>query len=158
MSEDQAVTGPGIRTRRALLAGAGAVGVSAVLAGCGGDDSTNDADGGGRDTTATEPTTGVDPGGSGGLASTADIPIGGGKIFADQGVVVTQPVAGDFKAFSALCTHKQCPVSRIDGGTIDCTCHGSKFSVADGSVKQGPATEPLAGKTIKVEGDRIFLG
>jgi Rieske Fe-S protein len=91
------------------------------------------------------------------LASTADIPVGGGKIFAEQDVVVTQPAAGTFKAFSATCTHQGCPVAPVDGGTINCNCHGSKFKVADGSVATGPAAKPLAEKTIKVDGTSITL-
>ena len=55
--------------------------------------------------------------------------------------MVTQPTEGDFKAFSALCTHQGCVVSEIKGEDIDCTCHGSKFSIADGSVVDGPANE-----------------
>jgi len=159
MSDDQAVPGSGARTRRAVLAGAGAVGVAAVLAACGSDES--DGDTGREDTTGSgtgsTPSTGTAPDESGALARTSDIPVGGGKIFAEQGVAVTQPTAGEFKGFSSLCTHKECPLSSVDGGTINCTCHGSKFSVVDGSVKMKPATEPLPEKQIKVEGDRIIL-
>jgi Rieske Fe-S protein len=162
MSDEQAVTGSGVQTRRALLAGAGAVGASVVLAACGGDGST----GGG---TTNAPTTGGpaaeptgvasgNPGGATALAKTGDIPVGGGKIFAAQRVVVTQPTAGDFKCFSAICTHQGCPVTSVDGGTINCACHGSKFSVQDGSVKGGPATRPLAAKDVKVDGGSITLG
>jgi Rieske Fe-S protein len=99
------------------------------------------------------------PGGSAAaaLASTADIPVGGGKIFAEKDVVVTQPAAGTFKAFSATCTHQGCPVAAVDGGTINCNCHGSKFKIADGSVAKGPAAKPLAAKTIKVDGTSITL-
>ncbi|MEV4756181.1 Rieske (2Fe-2S) protein [Micromonospora sp. NPDC049559] len=154
MSDDQVVTGLGGQSRRALLAGAGAVGVSVVLSACGTDgsgDGTAAPEGG--DTT----TGGAQPGGGDVLAKTADIPVGGGAIFAAKGVVVTQPTAGDFKGFSAICTHQGCPVASVDGGTINCTCHGSKFSIADGSVKTGPATKPLAAKNVSVEGDNITL-
>jgi len=60
--------------------------------------------------------------------------------------VVTQPVSGTFKAFSATCTHQGCAVSEVANGTINCPCHGSRFAVADGSVTAGPATTPLARK------------
>jgi Rieske Fe-S protein len=89
------------------------------------------------------------------LASTADIPVGGGKVFADKDVVVTQPAAGTFKAFSATCTHQGCKVAAVAGGTINCPCHGSKFKIADGSVANGPANKPLPAKTIKVDGTSI---
>jgi Rieske Fe-S protein len=91
------------------------------------------------------------------LAKTGDIPTGGGTVFADQKVVVTQPTAGEFKAFSAVCTHQGCIVKDVSGGTINCPCHGSKFKIADGSVANGPATQPLSAATIKVSGDSVTL-
>ncbi|GAQ71827.1 cytochrome b6-f complex iron-sulfur subunit [Streptomyces turgidiscabies] len=91
------------------------------------------------------------------LATTADIPVGGGKIFKDEQVVVTQPKDGEFKAFTSICTHQQCPVANVEGGTINCTCHGSKFNIADGSVANPPAARPLAEKKITVTGNSIRL-
>ncbi|MBX7549857.1 Rieske (2Fe-2S) protein [Streptomyces sp. NPDC004232] len=97
--------------------------------------------------------------GSGGrtLGDTGEIPEGGGKIFKEQKVVVTQPAKGDFKAFSAICTHLGCTVSRVADGTIDCPCHGSRFHIADGTVAHGPAKRPLPPKSIKVSGNSIRL-
>lgn len=77
------------------------------------------------------------------LGPASDVPVGGGTIYADQKIVVTQPEQGEFKGFSAVCTHQGCLVASVDGGTINCTCHGSKFSIDDGSVVNGPATSPL---------------
>jgi len=91
------------------------------------------------------------------LAKTSDIPVGGGKVFKDQKVVVTQPVKGEFKAFSAVCTHQGCTVAKVADGTIDCPCHESRFSIADGAVKGGPAPRPLPAKEITVKGDTITL-
>ncbi|MEU0970087.1 Rieske (2Fe-2S) protein [Streptomyces sp. NPDC005917] len=91
------------------------------------------------------------------LAQTSDIPEGGGAIFKEQKIVVTQPKKGEFKAFSAICTHEGCTVTQVTGGTIDCPCHGSKFHIADGSVAHGPATRPLPAEPIKVEGNSITL-
>lgn len=91
------------------------------------------------------------------LAKTSDIPVGGGKVFADDKVVVTQPTKGDFKAFTAVCTHQGCTVKDVAGGTINCTCHGSKFKVADASVANGPARSPLGARQIKVTGNSITL-
>lgn len=91
------------------------------------------------------------------LAKTSDIPEGGGKIFASQGVVVTQPTAGTYKAFSSKCTHQGCAVSSISNGVIVCPCHKSEFSVTDGSVKKGPATQALPAEQITVSGDSITL-
>lgn len=92
-----------------------------------------------------------------GIASTADVPVGGGLILADQDLVITQPSAGSFKGFSATCTHQGCTVATVSGGTINCPCHGSTFSVADGTVAGGPAPEPLASRALTVAGTAITL-
>jgi Rieske Fe-S protein len=88
------------------------------------------------------------------IAKTSDVPVGSGVI--SDKTVLTQPSAGEFKAFSTVCTHKGCDVSEVAGGTINCPCHGSKFNL-DGSVANGPAAEPLKAKNISVEGDSIVL-
>ncbi|MET9843685.1 Rieske (2Fe-2S) protein [Streptomyces ossamyceticus] len=136
-------------TRRAVLA-TGAAGTAALLAGCGGGGDS------GSDTNSTPRGTGTGRGGEA-LARTADIPVGGGKIFKDQKVVVTQPQEGDFKAFSAVCTHRACLVTTVEDGTINCPCHGSKFSVTDGAVAHGPAQRPLPAEQITVSGNSIRL-
>jgi Rieske Fe-S protein len=158
MSEELEAADSGVASRRALLLGAGAVGATAVLAACGTDDGDGDATGTGT-TTATTPAPEGD-GGAGGakLASASDIPVGGGTIYASQGVVVKQPTEGVFKGFNAVCTHQGCPLANVSGGTINCSCHGSKFSIEDGSVKTGPASKPLAEKTVTKEGEDILLG
>jgi Rieske Fe-S protein len=104
-----------------------------------------------------------DSGGAGGsageaLANTSDIPVGGGKVFKDDKIVVTQPKSGEFRAFSAVCTHRGCTVGSVSGGTINCPCHGSKYSITNASVVTGPATKALAEKSVKVEGNKIVLG
>ena len=89
------------------------------------------------------------------LALTSDVPVGGGKILADKKIVITQPRAGSFEAFTAICTHQGCTVSSVSGGTVNCPCHGSKFSIANGSVVTGPAPSALAPVSIKVQGTSI---
>jgi Rieske Fe-S protein len=89
------------------------------------------------------------------LATTTDVPLGGGKVLTDKAIVLTQPTAGTFKAFTAICTHQQCTVGDVSGGTINCPCHGSKFHIADGSVAHGPAASPLASIAVRVEGTSI---
>jgi Rieske Fe-S protein len=136
-------------TRRAALAGAGFAGLAATLAACGGGSSSSSS-----------PSSGSGQAGNSGsavLASTSEIPVGGGKVFSAEKVVVTQPTAGDFKAFSAICTHLGCLVDKVASGTIDCPCHGSKYSVKNGSVVSGPAPKPLPAQAIKVAGGKIKL-
>ncbi|MEU2079633.1 Rieske (2Fe-2S) protein [Streptomyces sp. NPDC013489] len=129
-------------TRRTVVAAAGGAGLAAALTACGGG-GTNDK------VEAAEGET---------LARTADIPVGGGKVLADKGVVITQPKAGEFLAFSSKCTHAGCAVSGVKDGVIVCPCHQSHFDMSDGSVKSGPAGSPLPPTPIQVVGDEISLG
>lgn len=87
----------------------------------------------------------------------ADIPVGGGQVFDSIKTVVTQPTQGEYKAFSAVCTHQGCTVSGVENGVIECACHGSEFDIATGAVKKGPATEPLPEKSVSVSGDGITV-
>ncbi|MDO0916050.1 Rieske (2Fe-2S) protein [Streptomyces sp. DT2A-34] len=130
-------------TRRTILITAGATGAAALVAACGDSD----------DKGSSAPS--LSPGEE--LTTTADVPVGGGTILKDEKVVVTQPKSGEFKAFSAICTHQRCTVGSVSDGTINCPCHGSKFNITDGSVANPPATKPLPEKKITVEGNSIRL-
>jgi Rieske Fe-S protein len=155
-------------TRRGLLAGVGLVGLAGAVSACSSGGSSGSAAGTntGTNTGAAAPPSAASSapsaasGGSsasGALATTSEIPVGSGKIFTAEKVVVTQPTAGDYKAFSAVCTHMGCLVSTISNGTIDCPCHGSQYSITNGSVVAGPAPSPLPAETIKVSGTSIFV-
>jgi Rieske Fe-S protein len=91
------------------------------------------------------------------LGASADVPVGGGMVYTAAKVVVTQPVKGEFKAFSAVCTHVGCICNVVADGTINCPCHGAKFKITDGSVVAGPAPTPLAAKTITVTDGKVLL-
>ncbi|WP_330303047.1 MULTISPECIES: Rieske (2Fe-2S) protein [unclassified Streptomyces] len=132
--------------RRTVVAAVGAAGLAVALTACGSDDKSSSGS-----STAQGAAAGTE------IAKTSDIPEGGGKIFKDQGVVVTQPTAGTYKAFSSKCTHQGCAVSGVTNGVITCPCHKSEFSVTDGSVKKGPATQALPAENITVSGDSIKL-
>ena len=169
--QDTRATRASRSTRRGVLAGVGLVGLAGAVSACGSGGSGSSSAG----TTAGAPPATAGAGSapssaSGGgvstagaaqgsaLATTSEIPVGSGKIFTSEKVVVTQPNSGDFKAFSAVCTHMGCIVSTISNGTIDCPCHGSQYSISTGAVVGGPAPSPLAAQTIKVTGSNIFLG
>jgi Rieske Fe-S protein len=174
--EEQPPHGALLQSRRALLAGACVAG-AAALAGC----TTYDANNGGiagpppsSSAAPASPAAAASGGatassGAGGttaasappanlLATTAEVPVGGGKIIDGPNVVITQPVAGTFKGFSAVCTHQGCIVDAISNGTIDCPCHGSEFSIKDGSVVRGPAPSPLPTVAITIQGTSILKG
>ncbi|CAA9329495.1 MAG: Rieske (2Fe-2S) domain protein [uncultured Nocardioidaceae bacterium] len=125
-------------SRRVLLRGAAVGGVALpLLTACGSDEP------------AAPPATGE------ALAKTADVPVGGGAVLQDQKIVVTQPAEGDFKAFTAVCTHQGCVVANVSKGTINCECHGSMFDAQTGEVTGGPAQSPLEEIKVEVDGDQI---
>ncbi|WP_181807603.1 Rieske (2Fe-2S) protein [Streptomyces shenzhenensis] len=154
-------------TRRSMLT-TGTAALAATCVGCGNHSGSGSSSSSGSPTAAS-PTTGPSASGSSPsgpssaatgkvLARTSEIPEGGGTIFKDQKIVVTQPTTGEFKAFSAICTHMGCTVNRVADGTIDCPCHGSKFHIADGAVAHGPAARPLPAEPITVRGNSITVG
>ena len=165
-----------LATRRGVLASVGLVGLAGAVTACGASASSSTSAAGNAATTpAAQGTTPAAPASSAAapassaaagassapaanaLTATSKIPVGSGTIFAGQQVVVTQPSAGEFKAFSAVCTHMGCIVNQISNGTIDCPCHGSQYNITTGAVVAGPAPKPLPEKQIKVSGGSIFL-
>jgi nitrite reductase/ring-hydroxylating ferredoxin subunit len=132
-------------SRRLVLLGGAAIGTAAALAACGEDSASGSTAQSGSDASA------------GAELNVADVPVGGGTIVASPGVVVTQPSQGSFKAFSAVCTHQGCVVSKVENGRIICACHNSMFSAADGSVVSGPATRALAARNVTVSGDTLTV-
>ncbi|HEY8471970.1 MAG TPA: Rieske (2Fe-2S) protein [Natronosporangium sp.] len=146
---------PSASRRAVLAAGAGAVG---ALAGCEvyGDESAAPP--------PAQPAGGSGESGGGTVVATTDqVAVGGGLLVGEHGIVITQPTEGEFRAFSATCTHQGCTITEISDGTINCNCHGSRFSIEDGSVVQAAAglspdqQDPLPEAGITVDGDQIQL-
>jgi Rieske Fe-S protein len=154
-------------SRRAVLRAAAIAGAGMpLLAACGsssaGASTPATSKTGGRSSTPTHSDTSAsDASGKSGesppLATTSQVPKGGGVILANAGVVITQPSPGTFKGFSSTCTHAGCPLDNVTNGTINCVCHGSQFSIKNGSVVTGPATVPLPAKPLVVKGKDISL-
>jgi Rieske Fe-S protein len=159
-----------LATRRGVLAGVGLVGLASAITACGASSSSSTAAAPASSAapssaapSSAAPASAAASQGAGSaaaanaLATTSEIPVGSGKIFTAQQVVVTQPAAGEFKAFSAVCTHMGCIVNQISNGTIDCPCHGSQYNITTGAVVAGPAPRPLPAKQITVSGTSITL-
>ncbi|MFJ5927349.1 Rieske (2Fe-2S) protein [Kitasatospora sp. NPDC092948] len=131
-------------SRRTVLQGATAAGVTAIA---------------GVTATSCAPTTHYTPGATPtapvSLGKTGDVPVGGGKIYEGQKVVVTQPTQGEFHAFSAICTHQGCLVTKVKSGKIHCPCHNTSFDIKDGSVTHGPAKDPLPELKVTINGDSL---
>jgi len=134
--------------RRRLLRGVAVGGLALpLLAACGSSEGDEDDTSSGSTSSGSGPVT----------VAAADVPVGGGTILTAAEVVVTQPTKGAYQAFSAICTHQGCPVDKIVDGKIECPCHGSTFSIKDGSPQSGPAQKPLAAKKVAVSGGQISV-
>lgn len=155
--------------RRVMLRGTalGAVALP-VLAACGDDEPSVSSDPPASSTPTSTPTQGGGKGNAASgdvLAETSEIEVGD-ALFIDSadvpgeevpnGVVVTQPVAGEFHAFGRDCTHMHCAVAEIQNGRILCPCHGSEYDMATGANVSGPAPAPLTEVPIRVKGGKIL--
>ena len=139
-------------TRRSAFGAVGGGALVGVVTACGGDQAADDGNGTDGGNGSGEPGDTDSP-----IATTDEVPVGEGTIFSDHEVVVTQPEEGTFRAFSTSCTHEGCPVDEVADGEIACPCHGSRFSIEDGSPTEGPADSPLEEVEIRVDGDDIVL-
>ena len=137
--------------RRGLLKVAGVVVGAGVLAACSSPAVPADSSG------APASANGGGGGGAGASTPTSEIPVGSGKIFPDAKLVVTQPTAGTFKAFDAVCPHQGCTVASFDGSQIVCPCHQSHFDITTGDVVSGPAPTGLTPKTVTVTGSSFTV-
>ncbi|ALE75349.1 iron sulfur protein [Pseudonocardia sp. Ae168_Ps1] len=145
-------------TRRRLLTGAGAAAAACCAAGCATYGTPRESGPAPPPAAAPPAPAGAQPEPAGqGVAATADIPVGGGRVFPGDALVVTQPQAGTFVGFDATCPHAGCLVDQVTDSGISCPCHGSVFATADGAPLEGPANAPLGRREVRVEGDRVLL-
>lgn len=163
-------------SRRALLQRLAAIGVTGIAAGavtgCGDDEPAAAGVATGKPApvpssaqpSSAEPT--ADPGedGTEGDADpavsgipVAQVPVGKAQVvdLGGQRAVLAQPGAGRFVAFSARCTHQGSVVAVSSGLQLTCPAHGSRFDAADGSVRRGPAEEPLERIRVRVRAGQV---
>jgi cytochrome b6-f complex iron-sulfur subunit len=142
------------RSRRDVLCGlmVALVAPGAVVVAC--SDGSDSSTGG----TTQNNSTGT-PGGSSsaGLAKLSDVPDGGGLVVdnPDGAKLLIVRNGEEVKAYNAACTHMGTIVAAPVDGVSTCPSHGSQFATSDGSVKRGPATQPLSTVPVKIEGDQI---
>lgn len=91
------------------------------------------------------------------VASVDDVPLGGGIVLGDAGIVLTRDAGGTVHGLSAICTHQGCTVSSVEDGVILCPCHSSRFDAETGAPVAGPATQALPEVPITVRANSIFL-
>ncbi len=89
--------------------------------------------------------------------TTGDVPVGGGRVFTDARVIVTQPTPGEYRGYGVVCTHDGCLLDSVSDGTINCPCHGSRYAITDGSVVRGPARTGLRTERVVVEDGCIVV-
>lgn len=63
---------------------------------------------------------------------------------------------GQWRAFSAICTHAGCLVS-FTGSSIYCPCHAGYFSPTNGSVQRGPPPSPLPEYGVIINGSSLYV-
>jgi Rieske Fe-S protein len=141
--------------RRTVLVTGGALGAAVALAACGGSGEGEAASSAPAPSDATG--SGAAPAGEV-LGPLDQVTVGSGVVYDGPKVVVTQPVEGDIRGFTAVCPHQGCLVSEVTNNEILCPCHGSLFSAEDGAVITGPATTGLAPVTVSVADNQVVLG
>ena len=89
-----------------------------------------------------------------------EIPPGKMKAVKNGGrAILVANVGGTFFAIGNVCTHMGCSLSdgTLSGDRVECPCHGSTFSLKDGSLVEGPAAEAEPAFAVRTEGDNIML-
>ena len=95
------------------------------------------------------------------VAKTSDLAEGELRRFDLGGTpVAVANVGGVLYAFGNTCTHQGCSLAQgeLDGTTVTCPCHGSRFDVTSGAVLRGPAREPVASYPVRVDAKGIQIG
>jgi nitrite reductase/ring-hydroxylating ferredoxin subunit len=154
--------------RRRLLGCTALLGLTGpLLVACGSDDpgdTGNEAGGEAGGDPTTSPDGSTTASGGSGLVSVDEVPVGGGVVLAGQQIIVTQPVEGEFKGYTTVCTHQGGDVTSVSDGRMTCSLHGSQFAVEDGANVVGPnggdagSIAPLPEVPLKVKGGQVVKG
>ena len=94
------------------------------------------------------------------VGTATDVASGEMRAFDVAGVQVTVAnVNGQFHALDDTCTHQGCSLAsgELEGITVTCPCHGSRFDVTTGQVLRGPAERPERSRSVSVEDDRLSV-
>jgi Rieske Fe-S protein len=92
-------------------------------------------------------------------AKLSEVPVNSGKIFkfGNKPGILVRTAAGEFKAFSAVCTHLECIVQyRDDTKQIWCACHNGQYSL-NGQNIGGPPPRPLEEFKVNTRGDDVVV-
>ncbi|TAL67004.1 MAG: Rieske (2Fe-2S) protein [Bacteroidetes bacterium] len=77
--------------------------------------------------------------------------------FGNKPVILVHTASGEFKAFSATCTHLDCTVQyRKDMGLIWCACHNGRYDLTGRNVA-GPPPKPLIEYRVLIQNDEILI-
>ncbi len=95
------------------------------------------------------------------VATVDELPVGRIKLFSypapEDPCILIRTAADHFVAYSQKCTHLSCAVYySAEQDRLECPCHEGYFSVADGSVLQGPPPRPLSRVVLKRDGDNLI--
>ena len=94
------------------------------------------------------------------VASTAEIPPGSGKLVEVEGKrIAVFNVGGRYHAIDNTCPHRGGPLSEgtLEGETVTCPWHGSKFTVTSGAVLSPPAREGVNPYPVRDSGGELFV-
>lgn len=92
-------------------------------------------------------------------AKLSEVPVNSGKIFkfGNKPGILVHTAAGEFKAFSAVCTHLECIVQyRDDTKQIWCACHNGQYNLSGKNIG-GPPPRPLEEYKVNTRGDEVVV-
>jgi 3-phenylpropionate/trans-cinnamate dioxygenase ferredoxin subunit len=89
------------------------------------------------------------------IGSATEVTEGQMRVFEVEGTAINVSNAGGrLYAFDDTCTHAGCSLAdgELDGTTVTCSGHGSRFDITSGAVVRGPAERPVRSRAVRVEG------